>query len=64
MTEARTARMKDGSIYEGNQQFQGSGIVKYCPLCGSHKPQLGGHIKHVMGMRTWVCAKHPKVVKK
>jgi len=34
------------------------GIVKWCALCGVHKPQAGGTIRHVLGGRHWVCSKH------
>lgn len=56
--------MKDGSTYTGNQQFAGGGVQRYCPICGEHKPYAGGHIRFVLGSRSWVCGKHPKVVKK
>lgn len=59
-----TARLTTGEMYTGNQSFQGLGVVKWCAICGTHKEQGGGHIKHVMGGRHWVCKKHPKVVKK
>lgn len=44
----------------GNTQFIGRGIVKWCALCGTHKPQLGGTTRFVYGSRHWVCIKHPK----
>jgi hypothetical protein len=54
------ATMRDGSEYTGIQQFAGSGIVKWCAICGTHRTQLGGTIRHVLGGRHWVCSKHPK----
>ena len=47
----------------GNAQFAGRGIVKWCALCGTHKPQLGGGLHFVLGGRQWVCAAHPRAVK-
>ena len=41
--------MTDGTEYEGNQMFKGLGVVKWCALCGSHRSQLGGTIRHIMG---------------
>ena len=46
-----------------NPQFKGVGIVRWCALCGTHKPQLGGTLRQVLGGRHWVCSKHPKVTK-
>jgi hypothetical protein len=60
MHKVYPAKMQDGSEYVGNQQFKGTGIVKWCAVCGTHKPQLGGTIKLVMGSRHWVCIKHKK----
>lgn len=47
----------------GNTQFVGGGIVKWCAICGNHKPQLGGTTRFVLGGRHWVCSKHPKAGK-
>lgn len=55
--------MQDGSLYEGNQQYMGIGIVKWCALCGVHRAQDGGHIRFVLGGRHWVCMRHPKLKK-
>ena len=44
----------------GNTQYAGAGIVKWCAICGAHKPQAGGFIRLVLGGRHWVCNKHPK----
>lgn len=60
MPDASLARMKDGSVYQGNQQFKGTGIVKWCAICGIHRPQLGGTTRFVLGGRHWVCSKHKK----
>ena len=60
MADASIARMKDGSVYVGNSQFKGSGIMKWCALCGEHRIQGGGFIRLVMGSRQWVCSRHPK----
>ena len=48
----------DGTLYEGNQQYAGAGIMRYCPLCGKHRATGGGHLKHVLGLRQWVCRDH------
>ena len=61
MHKTYPARVTTGEMYTGNQQFKGSGIQKYCALCGSHRNQLGGTIQRVMGVRTWVCQRHKKV---
>jgi len=52
------AKMTDGTEYVGNQQFKGNGVVRWCALCGVHKPVLGGTIRHCFGDRHWVCIKH------
>jgi hypothetical protein len=44
----------------GLSPFAGMGIVKWCAICGTHKPQGGGFLKHVFGSRHWVCQQHPK----
>lgn len=55
-----TAKLTNGEDYEGIQEYRGMGSSRWCALCGTHKPLLGGFLKHVMGGRHWVCAKHPK----
>ncbi len=50
----------EGVLYEGNQQYAGAGIMRYCPLCGKHRATGGGHLKHVLGLRQWVCKEHKK----
>jgi hypothetical protein len=45
---------------DGNRQYVGSGIMRYCPLCAAHRATGGGSMRHVMGLRTWVCKKHTK----
>jgi alpha-D-ribose 1-methylphosphonate 5-phosphate C-P lyase len=35
--------------------------ARWCAICGTNQPQLGGTIKHVFGGRHFVCAKHKKV---
>ncbi len=57
----KPATLTTGELYEGNQQFKGMGLQKYCHLCGQHRNQLGGSIQSVLGLRTWVCQRHPKV---
>lgn len=65
MSDALTrGRLTTGETYTGNQQFAGAGQQRYCGLCGTHKPHAGGHIRMVLGLRTWVCSRHPKVGKK
>jgi len=54
------ATMTTGELYEGNQQFAGTGITKWCALCGKHKTPGGGFLKFVLGGRHWVCSLHPK----
>ena len=46
----------------GNNQFKGNCIVRWCAVCGTHRPQLGGRMKPVMGGTHWVCARHTKAV--
>lgn len=53
-----TARFTTGEAYEGNNTFKGQGIVKWCAVCGKHRAQLGGGLRHVMGVRMWVCSDH------
>lgn len=47
----------------GNQQYAGAGIMRYCPLCGKHRATGGGHLKHVLGLRQWVCKSHQRTTK-
>lgn len=61
MHKTYPATLTTGEEYVGNQQYKGSGIQKYCALCGCHRNQLGGSIRFVMGGRHWVCQRHPKV---
>jgi hypothetical protein len=56
-----TARVQGGEIYVGNQQYKGLGNVRWCALCNTHRPQLGGTIRNIFGGRHWVCLKHKKV---
>jgi hypothetical protein len=61
MTKQTNYHRYPGEYKETSQsQFASSGIVKWCALCGTHKPQTGGFIRMVMGGRHWVCAKHPR----
>ena len=53
-----------GEEYTGNQQFKGSGIQRYCPLCGCHRTIGNGSIQRVMGIRQWTCQKHTQGGKK
>ena len=61
MHKTYPATLTDGTEYTGNQQYKGAGIQRYCPVCGCHRNQLGGTIQRVMGLRQWVCVRHPKV---
>lgn len=61
MHDGFKATLTTGEEYTGIQQYAGIGIVRWCAMCGVHKPQLGGTMRHVFGVRNWVCAKHPKV---
>ena len=64
MTETvSSAVLTTGETYTGNQQFKGMGLARSCCLCATHKSQLGGTLRFVLGGRNWVCAKHPKVSK-
>jgi len=54
-----TAKTKDG-MYTGNQQFSGLGVVRYCLLCKAHRPQGGGGMRTMFGMKHWVCQMHKK----
>lgn len=39
-------------------------MSRTCPLCNQVKPQAGGKLMRVLGMRRWVCAKcHAKANK-
>lgn len=60
MAEGRSM-LTTGEKYTGNQMYAGNGVTRFCALCGDHKLMIGGHLKHVMGLRQWVCGKHPKV---
>lgn len=61
MHDGLKAKLTTGEAYTGNQQYQGVGVVRWCAICGVHKPQLGGTLRHVFGVRNWVCVKHKKV---
>lgn len=52
------ALVKEGEMYEGNQEYAGLGIVKWCALCKVHRSQLGGTVRKLFGGRHWVCSKH------
>lgn len=54
-----TLRHTNSVFHEGNNQFKGLGIVKWCALCGVHRPIQDGTIQHVLGGRHFCCAKHP-----
>ena len=43
--------MQDGKAYEGNQQYAGQGVVKWCAFCQKHRP-VGGQKKTPRG---WKC---------
>lgn len=59
----RTPRLTTGELYTGNQQYQGLGVVKFCPKCNEHRSVGGGHMANVMGGRHWICSMHPKKLK-
>ncbi len=50
--------------YEGNQQFQGMGVMRWCAICAIHRPLEGGHLGMSPLGRQWVCGKHEKPPKK
>lgn len=52
-------RHTNSVFHEGNNQFKGQGISKWCALCGVHRPIQNGTIQHVLGGRHFCCAKHP-----
>lgn len=54
------ARVTGGAIYSGNNEYKGLGMARWCALCGTHKSQLGGTIRHIYGGRHWVCKMHKK----
>jgi hypothetical protein len=47
----------------GVQTYKGLGVVKYCLICGCHRPTAGGFLKAITGGKHWVCERHNKVVK-
>ena len=46
----------------GIQQFKGNGVVRYCLICGCHRPIGGGFLKSMAGGKHWCCVKHNKLV--
>jgi len=60
-----TLRHPNSVFHEGNNQFKGMGVVKWCALCGVHRPVQGGSIRDILGGRHYCCALHsnPKDVK-
>jgi len=54
-----TLRHKNSILHEGNNQFKGMGIVKWCALCRIHRPIQGGFIQSMYGGRYFCCALHP-----
>lgn len=54
-----TLRHVNSVLHEGNNQFKGNGLVKWCALCGVHRPIQGGFTQWVLGGRHFCCAKHP-----
>lgn len=50
----------DGTVYEGNKMFLGTGYSRWCAKCGVHRPQEGGTTRMFMGGRHFFCKLHPK----
>lgn len=38
-------------------------MTKWCNMCGCRRPSVGGHLRQVLGLRIWVCSKHPRTVR-
>ena len=55
-----TLRHPNSYFHEGNEHYKGNGGVKWCALCGTHRPPLGGSVQYVLGGRQYCCALHPK----
>ena len=51
----------DKSEYVGNQQYAGSGVQRFCPICQCHRTIGEGSVQRVQGIKQWVCVRHPKV---
>jgi hypothetical protein len=50
MTDLKTARLRDGRAYTGNQQYAGNGTLRSCAKCGQHKPVAGFGLRRPWGM--------------
>ena len=50
------------STLQGNQQFKGMGISRWCALCGCHRGVTGSYFQLCFGGKNWVCAQHPRKV--
>jgi hypothetical protein len=48
--ELKTARLRDGRAYTGNQQYAGNGTLRSCAKCGQHKPVAGFGLRRPWGM--------------
>lgn len=59
MTEPHFHRFPNETPKPSTSPFS-VGMARWCAICGSHQPQIGGTLRHMMGSRHWVCAKHPK----
>lgn len=50
------------SQYEGNTQYMGNGLTKFCMKCQEHRAYVpGGVYLGPKGMKYWVCPRHVKL---
>lgn len=56
----KTARMRDGSAYQGNSMFLGQGIKKSCGKCGKHFASSGMKHHRIYGAICSGCAEAKK----
>lgn len=60
MTDYKAARMRDGTLYQGNQRYAGSGIMRSCAKCGTHSASAGFKLVRPWGMLGKCCQKPPR----
>ena len=57
MPDYKSARYKDGSLYEGNQQYAGGGTQRSCGKCGQHRAPGGFKLLRPWGLVCPDCQK-------
>ena len=51
-------------VEKDHSAYLNANIKRWCAICGTHQPQVGGTLRHILGGRHWVCSAHKKAVAK